>query len=79
MPEKHCFFSKDRLCTSECVAYEPADDKEFKDKPWASCMILINLHRAGKHLGNIASEMGRVRNHFTDQARVHQPPPARPT
>lgn len=80
MPETKCFLDQGRPCTAECAAYEkPADDKETKDKLWAPCLILINVHRVTKHLGTLVSEMGRIRNHFTDQARTHQPPPARPT
>lgn len=80
MPEKHCFFDKSRPCTSECTAYDkPPEDKEYVDKPWAVCVVALNLHRAGKHLGTLASGFGRIINHFTDQARTNQQPPARPT
>jgi hypothetical protein len=79
--EVFCFFDHCRPCTAECVAYESVvpDDKDYKNKPWAHCMVLVNVHRTGKHLVTLASGLGRIINHVTDQARNNQPRPPRPT
>ena len=46
-----CWRDKDRPCTAECMAFTPPPQaKDYKDQQWASCSLLVNGHRTGKHL-----------------------------
>lgn len=78
--ELFCFQDHCRPCTAECVAFEstPPEDKDYKNKPWAHCMILVNAHRTGKHLVTLSSGLSKIIAHLTDQARNNQHP-TRPT
>lgn len=75
--ELYCFFDFSRPCTCECVAWEAVvpEDKDYKDKPWAHCMIAVNVHRVGKHLVVLGSGLGKIVNLFTDQTRTNPKPP----
>lgn len=52
-----CFSDATRPCNSSCVAYllvQPEGD-DYKEQPWAQCLLLVNAHRSGKHLTVLAS------------------------
>jgi hypothetical protein len=79
-----CFLDRDRVCGSDCMAYEsdPPTQPDYRGKQWASCMLLVNAHRGGKHLtvlAQVASEFTQSsRAHAADQARKNQHPPSVP-
>lgn len=52
-----CFSDATRPCNSSCVAYllvQPEGD-DYREQPWAQCLVLVNAHRSGKHLTVLAS------------------------
>ncbi len=52
-----CYSDATRPCNSSCVAYllvQP-DGDDYKEQPWAQCLVLVNAHRSGKHLTVLAS------------------------
>lgn len=52
-----CFSDTTRPCNSSCVAYllvQP-DGDDYREQPWAQCLVLVNAHRSGKHLTVLAS------------------------
>lgn len=56
--------SQTRVCGPDCMAYLPQvpEGKDFTGEQWAHCMLLVNAHRAGKHLvilANVTSEIGK--------------------
>ena len=59
-----CFLSTERRCGPDCMAYsdfvpEGIDYKTPDGKPrqWAYCILLVNAHKTGKHVVNIANLM----------------------
>lgn len=75
-----CFLDISRPCGPDCMAYEKAPEvPDYQDKQWADCLLLVNLHRAGKHLvvlASVGSEiLKKVKNEAADRARANQPPP----
>lgn len=71
-----CFISPDRVCGADCMAYsDPPNHKDFVGKQWAHCLLLVNTHRAGKHLTVLASHADTLLNLKQDEARTNQPPP----
>lgn len=82
--ELYCFMNQGRLCSAECMAFETfaPEGEDYKNKPWANCMVLVNTHRIGKHLVVLASGAGKLFNLLStesaDRKRTNQPPPAPP-
>jgi hypothetical protein len=75
-----CFRDAARVCGADCMAYELAPPgPDYDDKQWATCMLLVNTHRVGKHLvvlASVGSELlKRAKNESADRARANQPPP----
>jgi hypothetical protein len=60
----------------------PPDGPDYKDKQWAHCALLVNAHRAGKHLVILAStsaELFRTNKvAAADKVRTTQPVPPSP-
>jgi hypothetical protein len=81
-----CFLDKERPCTAECMAYLGAGElppgEDYQDKQWPRCHLLVNAHRAGKHLVVLASVLNgmstKMRNEAADRARTQQTPPPAP-
>ena len=78
----YCFLNSQRPCTAECAAYftdlELPQGPDYKDKQWAHCLVLVNVHRAGKHLVVLADAVTRVTKQQADSARDAQVPPHPP-
>jgi hypothetical protein len=79
-----CFLSNDRPCGPDCMAFDAAPEgADYKDKQWANCMLLVNAHRAGKHLivlASVGAEMvRRAKTEAADHARTNQPAPPKVT
>lgn len=71
-----CFLNSDRACGADCMAYEAAPThKDFMGKQWANCMLLVNIHRTGKHLTIIAQSTDALLTLKRDEVRTQQPPP----
>ncbi len=78
-----CFMDSMRACGPDCMAYEtPPNHVDFQDKQWAQCLLLVNAHRAGKHLVVLASCVGEVastnKKVVADQLRSAQNTPSPP-
>lgn len=78
-----CFMNSERPCGPDCMAYELAPPgPDYQDKQWANCLLLVNAHRAGKHLVVLASvaadQVRQTKNAAADAARNNQPPPPNP-
>ncbi len=61
-----CFLSENRPCNSDCVAYltmRPQGD-DYAEQGWSQCAVLVNTHRAGKHLTVLASLGSDMMKHF---------------
>jgi len=80
---RFCFLNPDRLCSSECMAYlvERPDGQDYEGQQWAVCMLLVNLHRCGKHLAILASQGGallkEMKVKLADEKRINQTVPSR--
>lgn len=79
----YCFFDKERACGPDCMAWSrPPAAPDFKDQQWASCVLLVNAHRLGKHAVVLASQGMDLLKHLkvksADDARNNQPPPPVP-
>lgn len=61
-PALYCFLEEARVCGSDCVAYntDPPKEQDYVGQPWAHCHLLVNAHRAGKHLVILASLANRL-------------------
>ena len=74
-----CFLNADRVCGPACMAYTTfvPNQADYRDQPWPHCIVLINLHRAGKHLTVLASHAERLLGKATDtlDAQRNIPPP----
>ena len=71
----YCFIAAHRECGPACMAYSPAPEgPDYKDQQWATCMLLVNAHRLGKHLVVLASTVDTVRKQLNlaaaDSART---------
>ena len=52
-----CYLDASRPCNATCVAYlvvQPSGE-DYREQPWAQCIMLVNAHRSGKHLTILAS------------------------
>jgi len=79
-----CFIDASRLCSAECMAFVGVrpEGKDYEGQQWAKCTLLVNLHRAGKHLVVIAgmgdSLLKHLRVRQADNVRSAQPLPQVP-
>jgi len=79
--ELFCFLDSSRPCTPECMAFLPArpDGPDYENQQWPACMILVNLHKLGKHHVVLASQGQSLLKHLrvksADEKRENQPPP----
>ena len=79
--ELYCFLDSARPCQAECMAYLPVrpEGEDYQQAPFSSCMILVNLHKIGKHHVALAQAGANLvrdgRNKAADQARNNQPLP----
>lgn len=79
-----CFLDQNRSCGPDCMAFliERPEGNDYRGQQWANCMLLVNAHRAGKHLTILASVtdafVQKNRAHAADQARATQAPPPVP-
>ncbi len=76
----YCFLNMDRPCSAACMAWTPPPEGvDFQDRQWANCLLLVNAHRAGKHLVVLAATAGELlkttKTAAADRARGQQPPP----
>lgn len=92
-PEEHapeegrlyCFLDSSRPCTSECVAFLPArpEGADYEGQQWTTCMLLVNLHKLGKHHVALASQGQSLLKHLrvkdADARRENQPLPPKVT
>lgn len=81
-----CFMDNKRPCGADCMAYLPSppqSDPELKDQQLAHCLLLLNVHRTGKHLVVLAAQgielLKHIKNKSADAARSNQPAPPSPT
>lgn len=73
----YCFINPNRACGPECMAYENAPSgKDFLGKQWANCLLLVNVHRTGKHLTILAGSVDSLVVSKQDEARRLTPLPA---
>lgn len=75
-----CWRDKERACGPDCMAFTtPPDGPDYQGQQWASCMLLVNSHRTGKHLTIIAQGVGELvklrKNEKADAVRSNQPAP----
>jgi hypothetical protein len=68
-----CFLSIDRPCDGTCMAYlvTPPEGNDYKSKQWASCMLLVGLHRHTKALDQIYR---LKKNRLDDESRRNSAP-----
>ena len=76
-----CFLNQNRPCGADCMAYLPASERpqgvEYAEAQWASCLLLVNAHRTGKHLVVLAGSAADAVKLKKDGARMgQQAPPA---
>lgn len=79
-PKLQCFLDDGRECGADCMAYvEAPEGPDYVDRQWANCMLLVNIHRTGKHLIVLASCASNAekasKNEAADRARTNQPTP----
>ena len=57
-----CFMNADRVCSADCMAFlhPPPAEPDYAGQQWASCLLLVNVHRGGKHLVILASEAHKL-------------------
>jgi len=75
----YCFLNEERVCNAACMAFtEPPEGADYKGQQWASCMLLVNAHRGGKHLVVLAATAGEIvkkaKTEAADRERLNQPP-----
>ena len=75
-----CFLNFERPCSAECMSFvDPPEGPDYEGKQWANCHLLVNAHRAGKHLTILAQTTGelvkKTKTQMADQQRLSQPPP----
>lgn len=75
-----CFLDNKRPCGADCMAWvQPPDGADYKDQQFSNCMVLVNLHRVGKHAVVLAAQgadlLKKLKITEADRARGDQPPP----
>lgn len=70
-----CFISPDRACGPDCMAFTTTtpSGNDYRDQAWPHCLVLTNIHRAGKHLIILAESVTKVLGRFDPQKAA--PPP----
>jgi hypothetical protein len=66
----YCFIDANRVCDMDCTAYLsvlPQGD-DYVEQPFAKCMLLVSLHRVGKHSTIVASELVTLRKNAADHS-----------
>lgn len=80
--ELYCFLDSSRPCSAECMAFLPVkpEGPDYDDQQWPACMLLVNLHKLGKHHVAIAQQgAALLKSHrikTADEQRANQPLPA---
>ncbi len=71
----YCFLDRNKACGADCMAWDSVPNhRDYIGKQFANCMILVNLHRTGKHLTVIASSLDTLVKSEQDKARIPVPP-----
>jgi len=73
-----CFLKAERVCGPDCMAYSTyvANHQDYQNQPWPHCIVLINLHRTGKHLTVLASHVEKLLGKRDPlEAQRNVPPP----
>ena len=77
----YCFLDSSRPCTAECMAFLPArpEGQDYESQTWSACMLLVNVHKMGKHAVAIASQGQNLLKHLkvvqADERRGSPPTP----
>ncbi len=80
-----CFLDASRPCTAECMAFLPArpEGADYEGQTWSACMLLVNLHKMGKHHVALAQQgaafLKNQKIHLADAQRSNQPLPPKVT
>lgn len=61
-----CFLDQARPCTGECMAFLPSQPEgaDYEGQQWSKCMLLVNIHKGGKHLVALAQQGGDLLKHL---------------
>ena len=61
-----CFITPERACGPDCMAFvtQVPMHVDYRGQAWPHCLILLNLHRTGKHLVILAEGMTKVIDRF---------------
>lgn len=61
-----CFISPERLCDSDCMAFLPVmpEGADYQGQQWSKCLLLVNAHKAGKHLTVLAQHSDGLLKHL---------------
>lgn len=64
--EVFCFLDSARPCTAECIAYMPVapEGTDYENQAFSSCLVLVNLHKAGKHVTALAQQGTSLLKHL---------------
>lgn len=76
-PSLYCFLASDRVCGPDCVAFNtsPPREQDYVGQHFANCHLLINAHRAGKHLVILAAAATKMHQGVAQQAMPSPPIP----
>jgi hypothetical protein len=74
-----CFITPDRVCGPDCMAYvtNKPSQSDYKDQAWPHCLVLLNLHRTGKHLVILAETASKLLQKHPDPHTQIAPPDVR--
>lgn len=78
-----CFLNLERSCGPDCMSFiEAPEGEDYRGKQWANCLLLVNIHRGGKHLAVLASQgselLKQQKVRAADQQRTGQSNPPVP-
>lgn len=83
----YCFLDAGRPCGAECMAFLPVrpEGPDYASDAWPACMLLVNLHKLGKHHVSLAQTgvamLKQRKDEKVDAARASigqtLPPPVR--
>jgi hypothetical protein len=78
----YCFLNAERVCGPACMSYlgptERPEGVDYADKAWASCSMLVNAHRVGKHVVVLAQTVSQLVSLTKDNLRTAQAAPGNP-
>lgn len=62
----YCFLDQARPCSGECMSYlsTQPEGADYENQQWAKCMLLVNIHKGGKHLVALAQQGGELLKHL---------------